>query len=352
MADTGIGIPEDSLGNIFDAFTQVHEGNNQKYGGTGLGLAIIKRLLELQGSKIEVKSILDKGSNFSFELSFSLVDEQLLVVPLDTEFTPARRGLQEASLLLVEDNPLNLLVLVQFFEIWGMHPDVAENGLQAISKIREKAYDLVLMDLHMPELDGIEATRLIRNELGLADLPIIALTANALPGIRQKVLNAGMNDYVCKPFEPEALFQKVMQYLPQTTAKIKAVPVPTAPEVVTEKLYSLHKLYQQSNNNTAFVERMANLFIKTCGEQLLILRTSLEQGEAATVRDVAHRLKPSIDLFDIRCQSQAVRKLELMELTEMQTPEGWQVAENLTNSLKKVINQLQDWLNEQAKQAV
>lgn len=350
VSDTGIGIPEDAQEMIFEAFTQVHQSSRFQYGGTGLGLAIIKRLLALHNSKVEVSSIPGKGSEFKFKLWFALVSEQELLNSLEAEPAPSTQDLQNASLLLVEDNALNMLVLVQFFEIWGVKPDVAENGLQALSKISQKSYDLVLMDLHMPELDGIETTRRIREELGLTELPIIALTANAMPGVRQKVLAAGMNDYISKPFEPEELFQKVVRYLPQTKStnlqqilKATTTPIPVEPVPAKgQSLYSLHKLYQQSNNNAAFVERMVGLFIKTCSEQLPILRKNLEQGEASLVRDIAHKLKPSIDLFDIRSQSQPVRKLELMELSEMQTPEGWQVAEELINCLQKVIEQLQE----------
>ncbi|AHM62084.1 PAS domain-containing protein [Flammeovirgaceae bacterium 311] len=359
VSDTGIGIPKESLTSIFEAFTQVHLSNKHQYGGTGLGLAIIKRLLDLLGSKIEVKSIVGKGSDFSFELAFDIVDEKLPAPPIQTEQATPQQDLQQASLLLVEDNPLNMLVLVQFFEIWGMHPDIAENGLQAIGKIKDKHYDVVLMDLHMPEMDGIEATRYVREELGLADLPIIALTANALPGIRQKVVAAGMTDYISKPFEPEDLFQKVMQYVSRpgtdtgpkplvTTAALHADAVSAETVKTAEQLYSLQKLYQQSNNNAAFVERMVNLFIKTCSEQLSTLRNCLEQGEVANLRDIAHRLKPSIDLFDIRCQRQTVRRLEKIELSEMQSPDGWIVVENFINCLDKVILQLQEWLSKQA----
>ncbi|WP_224999560.1 PAS domain S-box protein [Cesiribacter sp. SM1] len=356
VSDTGIGIHPESLSSIFEAFTQVHERNKQQYGGTGLGLAIIKRLLDLLESKIEVESSPGKGSTFSFDLAFDLADEKLPALPQQTEKTAPRQDLQKASVLLVEDNPLNMLVLVQFFEIWGIHPDVAENGLQAVSKIKENNYDVVLMDLHMPEMDGIEATQYVREELGLTDLPIIALTANALPGIRQKVVEAGMNDYVSKPFEPEDLFQTVMKYISQAknTCADEVTPAKTAPAAASAdivkasgQLYSLHKLYQQSNNNPAFVERMVNLFVKTCSDQLITLHDCLEQGEAASLREVAHRLKPSIDLFDIRCQKQSVRKLEQIELSEMQTPDGWKSVENFISCLQTVIEQLQAWLSEQ-----
>lgn len=347
VSDTGIGIPQEAQSRIFEAFTQVHQHSNHEYGGTGLGLAIIKRLLALQDSKIDVSSTPGKGSEFKFSLRFDLVSEQELFDTLEAEPTPSTQDLQQASLLLVEDNPLNMLVLVQFFEIWGVQPDVAENGLQALEKIRGKTYDLVLMDLHMPELDGIDTTQHIRKELNLTDLPIIALTANALPGIRQKVLDAGMNDYISKPFEPEDLFQKVVRYLPQAKRNAPEKPLQQQPKEETN-LYSLKKLYNQSNQNPEFVRRMVALFIKTCHEQLPLIQTSLESGEASLVRDIAHKLKPSIDLFEISSQKKNVRRLELMELSEMLTPDGWQVAEGLINSLFKVTHQLQEWLSEQA----
>jgi PAS domain S-box-containing protein len=360
VADTGIGIPAESLEEIFETFTQAHQHSSQQYGGTGLGLAIVKRLLELQGSQIEVESQQGKGSTFRFRLSFGPAqeteeNEAAEAFPAFRE--PLNPRIQQAAMLVVEDNPLNMLVLVQFFEAWGVRPDVADNGLQALEKLKTRHYDLVLMDLHMPELDGMQTVQRIRKELLLTELPVIALTANARPGIRQQVLTAGMNDYISKPFEPEDLYRKVLKYLPQAQAPLPAalpLPAPSAApakEAVQAgplKLFSLDKLYRQSNNNPAFVERMTRLFIKTCREQMAAFRTALLQGDAPNVRDIAHRLKPNIDLFEIRCQHTSIRRLEQMDLTELQTPEGWALAETLIHCLEEVSRQLEKGLEEQS----
>ncbi len=354
VSDTGIGISKEAQASIFEAFTQVHQNSHHQYGGTGLGLSIVKRLLDLLGSKIEVSSTIGKGSEFSFKLSFVPVQQQVLANTREDDPSSKLQDLQNAALLLVEDNPLNMLVLVQFFEIWGIKPDVAENGLQALARVREKSYDLVLMDLHMPEMDGIETTHQIRNKLGLKELPIIALTANALPGIRNKVLAAGMNDYISKPFEPEDLYQKVLRYVPQVKSALPAKKVSDQQQGKHhgEQLYSLQKLYQQTNGNTIFVERMVNLFIKTCTEQLALLQFKLEKQDVTAVRDIAHKLKPSIDLFDIKSQQQPVRKLELIELSQLQSADGRQLAESFISCVQNVIAQLQAWLKEQSTSPV
>ncbi|MBW3544454.1 MAG: PAS domain S-box protein [Bacteroidetes bacterium] len=349
VSDTGIGISGDAQSKIFEAFTQVHQTNNYQYGGTGLGLSIIKRLLDLLGSKIEVSSQPGQGSEFRFILNFEVAPEQTTLHAEAEAFLPAAQSLENTSLLLVEDNPLNMLVLVQFFEIWGLQPDVAENGLQALARIQEKAYDLVLMDLHMPEMDGIETTNQIRHKLNLKDLPIIALTANALPGIRQKVMAAGMNDYISKPFEPEDLFQKVLRYAPkaQKVTLPKGTPEPTKKTEKVEPLYSLQKLYHQSNNNPVFVTRMAELFIKTCRQQLALMQQKIEERNTTAVQDIAHKLKPSVDLFDIKSQYLPVRRLELITSAELQSAAGSELAENFISCLQEVVLALQEWFEQQ-----
>ncbi|EMR03508.1 PAS domain-containing hybrid sensor histidine kinase/response regulator [Cesiribacter andamanensis] len=352
VSDTGIGIPADSLEQIFDTFTQAHPSSSTKYGGTGLGLAIVKRLLELLGSQITVESQQGEGSTFYFALRFALpAAEEAMEIPYLAFKEPPSQRIQQASLLLVEDNPLNMLVLVQFFEAWGVTPDVADNGLQALEKLQKQHYDLVLMDLHMPELDGMQTVKRIRKDLALADLPVIALTANARPGIRQQVIDAGMTDYISKPFEPEDLYRKVLKYLPQAKAPLAPPPLPLPlpqPAETAAVRFSLNKLYRQSNNNQEFVDRMVRLFIKTCEEQRIAFKDALQQGDAPRVRDIAHRLKPNIDLFEVRCQHSSIRRLELMELSELQTPEGWSMAEGLVHCLEEITGQLQKWVDEQS----
>ncbi|MEN9909792.1 MAG: hypothetical protein RLZZ540_2941 [Bacteroidota bacterium] len=219
VKDTGIGIPKDKQEFIFESFTQASSETSRKYGGTGLGLAISKRLIELQGSSIQLDSELGKGSSFSFNLNMD-ISTPYLVSPTYVEANESKQpNIQEKTLkglriLIVDDNKINVLLVKQFFKLWDIESDKAENGLIAVEKVKKKDYDLVLMDLQMPEMDGYDATRAIRKLKGkkYQALPIIALTASAVGDVKADVLKSGMNDYISKPFNPETLFNKINFY--------------------------------------------------------------------------------------------------------------------------------------------
>lgn len=217
--DTGIGIPKDKQEFIFESFTQASSETSRKYGGTGLGLAISKRLIELQGSSIQLDSELGKGSSFSFNLNFDnstsyLVTNNYVDANVSNQPNVQKKMLKGLCILLVDDNKINVLLVKQFFKLWNIESDMAENGLIAVEKVKQKDYDLVLMDLQMPIMDGYEATRAIRKLKGnkYQALPIIALTASAVGDVKAEVLKSGMNDYISKPFNPETLFNKIIFY--------------------------------------------------------------------------------------------------------------------------------------------
>ncbi len=211
VEDTGIGIAADKIDHIFESFTQASSDTTRKFGGSGLGLTISKRLLELQGSKINVKSELGKGSVFSFSMKFKNSAKQLSPV-LDN--IQDIRSLKGTRILIAEDNQINVLLAKQFMKQWDVECDVAENGVIAYQLIQTNNYDLVLMDLQMPEMDGYETTEKVRRLPGTkyAKLPIIALTASAMLDIKDKAFESGMNDYVSKPFNPDDLYRKIATY--------------------------------------------------------------------------------------------------------------------------------------------
>jgi len=214
VTDTGIGISPEKLGIIFDRFTQADSSTSRGFGGTGLGLAICKKILELQGSMLEVSSKLHVGSTFyfiqSFEKSIKTVEQQQLEDNLPKQDD---RPFTDICILLVEDNPINVLVAQKFLQRWGAKIDVAENGVEALNKLNIDKHKLILMDLHMPVMDGYEAARKMR-ENGVT-LPIIALTANLLNEIEDQVKLVGINDMIAKPFLPDELFRKVLHYVHQ-----------------------------------------------------------------------------------------------------------------------------------------
>lgn len=218
VEDTGIGIPEDMHEYIFETFTQASSDTTRKYGGTGLGLSICKQLVELQGGTIYLQSKPGVGSRFAFQMSFGKAAETAPAVtqspqPLSTSIESERPAV--ANILLAEDNEFNQVLLTALLKKWGMETTIVSNGLQAIDEVCRNHYNLILMDVQMPEMDGYKATQNIRQmkDPKKANIPIIAMTASALKGETDRCMAAGMNDFVAKPFDKQLLRKKIMSYL-------------------------------------------------------------------------------------------------------------------------------------------
>lgn len=210
IIDTGVGIPQDKLTVIFDRFAQANSDTTRKFGGTGLGLSISKLLIELQHGNIFVESEEHVGSTFYFNLLFKKVKEEV-VQKQETHLLPIDPH-KKVRILLAEDNPLNQKLAMKVLERFGFFPELAENGRIAVLKVQEKEFDVILMDLQMPEMDGYQATQFIRTKLN-NNTPIIALTAHSLIGEKEKCIAVGMNDYITKPFSPKDLFNKIASFI-------------------------------------------------------------------------------------------------------------------------------------------
>lgn len=212
VSDTGIGIEPAKQNMIFDRFTQAESDTTKKFGGTGLGLAICKKIINLHESKINIESELGKGTKFYFNLTFDIVNKPNEVVDISKDI--ADLNLEGVKVLVVDDNDINLMVVKQFLDKWKVRYDDAKDGGQAIEKIKKNKYDLILLDLQMPVMDGFTVTNKVRqmNNPYFKKLPIIALSASVSSNITDRVIDAGMNDYLCKPFNPEVLFQKLKYY--------------------------------------------------------------------------------------------------------------------------------------------
>jgi CheY-like chemotaxis protein len=219
IKDTGIGISKDQQELIFERFEQATTDTTRKFGGSGLGLAIIRNLLRLQGTDIHVISEPGKGSEFFFTLKFGIVED--LHGKLDAQFenTNETSNVTKGNhILVVEDNEMNMKVTKRFLERWNYTIEEAENGKEALEKFKTSPCDLILMDLHMPEMDGFEATRAIR-KLGTATskkIPIIALTADVMVDDISKLFDIGMNDYISKPFKADELKLKIEKLIGDT----------------------------------------------------------------------------------------------------------------------------------------
>lgn len=212
ISDTGIGIPEDKIATIFESFTQAYTDITRRFGGTGLGLAITQKLTALMGGNIAIESKLNSGSTFTVTLPFGKT--AATEIPHQDKQTTKERDLSHTRVLIVEDNPLNQLVIKHILSSWKAEFEVASNGQEAINLLTQEDFDIVLMDLQMPEMSGYEATQLIRSKNSPVRnplVPIIAITADAFAETRRRVLEKGMNDFISKPFEKDELYSKIVR---------------------------------------------------------------------------------------------------------------------------------------------
>jgi len=301
VKDTGIGIPGSRLSAIFEPFVQASSDTTRKYGGTGLGLSICKNLVELQGGTIEAYSSKQGGgTTFRFSIPYKICIAKIMAEEIKEEINFKEIG--KKKILIAEDVELNQFLAKHILESWGFTVDIAVNGKEAVNSVKEKQYDLILMDIQMPEMDGIEATHVIR-KLEAADkcnIPIIALTANALKGDGPLYLQAGMNDYITKPYTEERLYKVISKYL-----KDDAVVIPE------EKLYSLSMVNIIGKDNPEFAGKMIKLFLDTIPADLQKLEEAAAQEEWSKVTFSAHKMKSTIDSMGITSIGAVIRKLEM-----------------------------------------
>jgi CheY-like chemotaxis protein len=294
VADTGIGIPADRIDYIFDSFTQANTDTTRKYGGTGLGLAITRRLLELQGSQIYVKSEVNKGSTFYFTLSF-YKSHHFTLDPQQSFSLIENNDLSHIRLLLVEDNEFNQIVASKFLQKWNIVPDYAADGLIALEKASVKEYDIILMDLQMPQMNGYEATRAIRHlpNLTYKHIPIIALTADVIADVKEKAVNAGMTDFITKPFNPEDLYAKLLQY-----SHSKPVLTQANDHTFIHKGVAYRKINELAAGDTKF----KNELFETCRQTLLQFKADYKKAvlekDGETMHALAHKIKTIIYLLE------------------------------------------------------
>jgi PAS domain S-box-containing protein len=293
--DSGVGIPQEKLTTIFESFSQADASVTRKYGGSGLGLTIVKQLVELQNGKITVRSEEQKGSTFIALLPYSIGKAKAFTQTTNRSNVTVKTGLiKQLNVLLVEDNDINQLYAKSILKNWHCHTDVAENGLVAIEKVKNNTYDIVLMDVQMPVMDGYEATRAIRlMDPPMKDVPIIALTANATKKDVELCLAVGMNDYLPKPFTPEDLQRKIFEDL-----KIEPGMSPAQfTDRKTNTAFDFSYLRSVSGNNEDFIREMIQTFIQTIPPILQDMGRSLEEKDWIRLSRLAHQIKPSFALM-------------------------------------------------------
>jgi PAS domain S-box-containing protein len=320
VSDTGIGISDENIKNIFQNFTQAGNDTVRRFGGTGLGLAITKRLVELQSGSIEVESTLGAGSVFHVEIPYLPANVKTSVSSLsgNSDTAAESAAIENKRILIVEDNLVNQRVLTSVLQKLKVESNIANNGKEAIDILeKDIEYDLIIMDLQMPVMDGFQAATHIRKILKI-DTPIIAMTASTLQNEKVKCLETGMNEYLAKPFSPNELIKRIHSLINPTTKKEKQM---EREQMSKEKLYNLEYLLELDDND--YLIEMIELFFETTSQMLEEIRESVKEKNWDVVAGTAHKIKSSLGPLQITkmiaiasaMEENAKQKINLDELS-------------------------------------
>lgn len=295
VADTGIGIEMNNIDKIFENFQQAHSQTSRIYGGTGLGLAIVKQLVEAQGGKISVKSVENQGSVFSFILQF---DQANFATVLDNETEElVDYDINGTKVLVVEDVELNRLLMKTLLDDLGFECDIVGNGKIAIESLLNKQYDIILMDIQMPVMNGFQATDYIRNTLKLAT-PIIALTADVTTVDIEKCRTFGMNDFIAKPIDDRKLFNKIINLLKGVGSKADISKINEVQES-KYKCIDLTYLNTITKSNSKLKREMISMYLKQTPILINAISQSYIQKDFETLKLTIHKLLPSFSIVGI-----------------------------------------------------
>ncbi|MES2796436.1 MAG: ATP-binding protein [Bacteroidota bacterium] len=311
VTDTGMGIEVGKIEEIFENFNQASSSISRLYGGTGLGLAIVKQLVESQGGTISVKSEIGQGSTFSFVLDFKKTNDKALLEP---EIIELDREVKDIKVLVVEDMALNQLLMKTLLDDFGFECDIAANGKLAIDKLNlaalnnYKPYDIILMDLQMPEMNGFEATEYIRTKMK-SDIPIMALTADVTTVDLEKCKKIGMNDYIAKPVDERLLYSKIVNLIKKpiimltTEAKL---PEKTAP--AKQKYVDLAYLLRRTKANPELMFEMINLYMTQTPPLIFAMKQSLKDKDWKLLQSVVHKIIPSFSIMGMNTNFEEMAK--------------------------------------------
>ena len=364
IKDTGIGIAEESLGSVFESFTQASSETSRKFGGTGLGLTIVKKLIELQDGSITVKSKLNEGTTFTFSILYACTDASQIPTGKN-DFTKYQvEDMSHLNVLCAEDNQINQMVLKKILSEWKINAVFANNGKIAIEKLKEQPFDIILMDVQMPEMDGFTATKYIRTQLEapLSKVPILAVTGSATAVGMQRCYDCGMNDFISKPYDHDELRKKISELTRKkisadqatVTTKVtevvnqksetiiaKSEPVKTLKETIEERqsqkgikkgatgagqrVTDLNHLRKLADGNIGFVIEMVEMFLSKTPGEVELIQNYCKNKQWDELRQIAHKIKPTfgyVGLKDIQetlanIEKSCINKTNLDKLTEL-----------------------------------
>ncbi|NEX22830.1 PAS domain S-box protein [Thiorhodococcus mannitoliphagus] len=347
VRDEGIGIPLERQDELFLAFEQADTSTTRRFGGSGLGLAICKRLVELMGGEIGVDSTLDEGSTFWFTACFGVVGDGQEVTTEETLDNALTRlaDYRGARVLVAEDNLINREVLKSLLEEAGLVVDIAENGVVAVELASKQTYAAILMDMQMPEIDGPEAARRIRQLPAYEGIPILAVTANAFQDDRDACLDAGMDDHIAKPVDPNRLYLSLAQWLdsktsaPELKSKVEAKALPDALSQVSG--LNVDVGLRNLGGNEALYRRLLKKFIETHAQDMQRSRELLSVGERDQAQRLLHDLKGAAATLGLDKVHDQAADLEAAVANELSDQDVAQKQALLTSNIAEVISALE-----------
>jgi PAS domain S-box-containing protein len=305
IADTGIGIAAEKIDKIFENFQQATKDTSRLYGGTGLGLAIVKQLVNLQGGDIAVKSKIDEGATFSFILNFDKSNSEEI---LETEIMELDEDVKNIKILVAEDMPLNQLLMKTLLDDFGFESDIIANGKLAIEKLPTKNYDIILMDLQMPEMNGFETTEYIRNTLK-STIPIVALTADVTTVDVEKCKAIGMNDYIAKPVDERLLYSKIMALVKKPVVIVsKELLIEAIEEHKIIKCIDLKYLSTRTKSNPVLMMEMMAIYLEQTPPLIGMMKESYVSKDWEKLDAAVHKMIPSFSIMGMNMKYEDIAK--------------------------------------------
>ena len=343
VRDTGIGIVSNKINTVFGAFSQAKSDTSRIYGGTGLGLTIVKKLVGLLNGSIKVESIFGEGS--VFKITLPLKKDLVTVIAEEAEPEFLMNEPLELSILLVEDNKTNQLLAKTRLERWKCKVDIANNGIEGVKKVQKNMYDLILMDIQMPVMDGYEASKIIKNDISkkAAQIPIIAMTAYATNADISRAKSSGMNDYIFKPFKPKELYNILDKYgKPSKERNLRDAKNKDADvELTAEKKYiDLKFLYEETQGESSILILLIESFIKDFNEFFEVVNKEFKHKNWKALYEATHKIKPSITMFGISEMGPIIHVLA----QKFREEKNLEDAETLLDSCKENFKHVNDEL--------
>ena len=298
VADTGIGVEKEKLQQIFERFQQAEDSITRRYGGTGLGLSIARDLVQLQNGTIDVESEPGKGTTFKIMIPYKISTENFTKkAEIESNIAP-EISFENHRILVVEDNEINQSLIKYLFRSWQLNFDLANNGTEAIDKLLLNKYDLILMDIQMPAMDGYTTAMEIRDKLKL-NVPIIAMTAHAFAGEREKCLSCGMNEYISKPLREKQLQELISRFIKINPNIVLPIEPASSTANGTYQYINLQYIKEVSRGNSEYEKTVTEQFIEAMPKDLQSMEKAWQSNDITHLRQIAHSMKTTVSVMGL-----------------------------------------------------